>query len=383
MTNGVSENYFAQNLKTNTFELEYDFSRRYSAHIGYLYSNRKITDNSNSFNTLEIYYPGGVGANAGNFYLAARGDCAQVAGALPPGCTVNPTGDGSLIFNPGPPTGLSPNSSQVINGNALLLGAVARPIDSLRITGDFEFGYNDFAFTRTSPRQLQTYRISANYKPKPWAILTGAVDIHENRDNVFTVNNLEHDRMYSFTTILMPNPSLSVNFGYNYWDVYSQIIVCYSEGFGPPPAGTTPCPAAGSPVPLGALSVYTSTDHYAYGGLIWKVTPRVTATLGFDASFVRGTSPYFNEPQFATPPAPPLQQVTLNQLQPDGTLNFNYLKPNASIAVKIYKGFSYKMAWNYYGFDIVGSQFPAGLALAPTQSVAAFSPIGKLQREHR
>jgi hypothetical protein len=243
---------------------------------------------------------------------------------------------------------------------------VARPIENLRITGDFEFGYDDFAFTRTSPRQVQTYRISANYKPKPWAVLTGDVDIHENRDNVFTVNNLEHDRMYSFTTILMPNSSLSVNFGYNYWDVYSQIIVCYSEGFGPPPVGTTPCPATGSPVPLGALSVYTSTDQYAYGGLIWKVTPRVTATLGFDGSFVRGTSPYFNQPQFATPPAPPLQQVSLNQLQPGGTLNFNYLKPSASIAVNIYKGFSYKMAWNYYGFDVVGNQFPAGLALTPT-----------------
>jgi hypothetical protein len=88
--------------------------------------------------------------------------------------------------------------------------------------------------------------------------------------------------------------------------------------------------------------------------------------LGFDGSFVRDRSPYFNEPQFATPPAPALQQVSLNQLQPAGTLNFNYLKPNASIAVKLYKGFSYKMAWNYYGFDVVGSQFPAGLALAPT-----------------
>ncbi|MGA7920870.1 MAG: hypothetical protein WCA38_14490 [Candidatus Acidiferrales bacterium] len=364
ITNGVSENYFAQNLKSNTFELEYDFTRSYSAHIGYLYENRKITTNLNSFNTSEIYYPGGVGASAGNFYLAARGDCQPVAGALPAGCTLN--SDGSITFNAGPPTGLTTPTFNVINTNALLLGGVARPIDNLRITGDFEFGYNDFAFTRTSPRQVQSYRISANYKPKPWANLNGAVDIHENRDNVFTVNNLEHDRMYSFTTILMPNKRLSVDFGYNYWDVFSQAIVCYTEGFGPPPAGTTPCPAAMSPVPLGALSAYTSTTHFAYGGFIWKVTPRVTATLGFDGSFVRGTSPYFNEPQFATAPAPALQQVSLNQLQPNGTLNFNYLKPNASVAVKVYKGFSYKMAWNYYGFNIAGSQFPAGLALTPS-----------------
>lgn len=370
-TNAVNQNYFAQDLKTNTLELEYDFSRRYSAHIGYFYSNRKITDNSNSFNTLEIFSPGGVGANAGNFFLAARGDCAQVAGALPAGCTPNPNGDGSLLFNPGPPTGLAPNSSHLINGNALLLGVVAKPIDSLRITGDFEFGYNDFAFVRTSPRQLQTYSIKANYKPKPWANLSGAVDIHENRDNVFTANNLEHDRMYSFATILMPNPRLSVNFGYNYWDVFSQADICYGEGFGPPPPGTTNCPTgAMSPVPLGALSTYTSTDHFVYGGLIWKVTPRVTATLGFDGSFVRGTSPYFNQPQFGSAAPPPLttppQQVTLNQLQPNGTLNFNYLKPNASIAINLYKGLSYRVAWNYYGFDIAGSQFPPGLALTPT-----------------
>ena len=57
ITNGVSENYFAQNLKSNTFEFEYDFTRRYSVHIGYLYENRKITTNLNSFNTLESIIP--------------------------------------------------------------------------------------------------------------------------------------------------------------------------------------------------------------------------------------------------------------------------------------------------------------------------------------
>lgn len=372
LTDGVNQNYFAQNLKTNTFEIEYDFSKRFVAHVGYLYSNRNITDNSNSYNTMEIYYPGGVGAAAANYYLAARGDCAQATpgGALPVGCAPNPNGDGSLIFNPGAPTGLSTPSSVVVHGDSLLLGAVARPIDALRITGDFEFGYNDFAYVRTSPRQVQSYKISANYRPKPWANLTGAVDIHENRDNVYTVNNLEHDRMYSFTTVLSPSPKLSVDFGYNYWDVFSQAAICYTEGFGPPPAGATACPAAdASPVPLGALSQYTSTDHFAYAGLIWRVTARVTAQMGFDGSFVRGTSPYYNQPQFGSagaPPAPPLQEVTLNQLQPNGTLNFNYLKPNGSITIDLYKGFSYKMAWNYYGFDIAGNQFPAGLALSPT-----------------
>ena len=128
-----------------------------------------------------------------------------------------------------------------INENSLLLGFVARPIDALRITGDLEFGYNDEAYTRIDPRQVQSYKIHANYKPKPWANLDGAVEIHENRDNVSTVNNLEHDRSYSFAAILTANPRLSVDFGYNYWNVYTQSLICFaysqtSANPAPPPA---------------------------------------------------------------------------------------------------------------------------------------------------
>jgi hypothetical protein len=370
VTDGVSQNYFAQKLKTNTFEVEYDFNRRFGAHVGYWYENREITDNSNSYTTSEIYYPGGTGATGANYYWAARGACALTpGGTLPTGCTAN--SDGSITFTAPAPTGLSTPSSLTINEHAALVGLVARPIDTLRITGDFQFGYNDFAFTRTTPRQMQSYKINVNYTPKPWATLSGSLDIHENRDNVYTVNNLEHGRSYSVQAMLTASPKLSVDFGYTYVDIYSQAIVCYTEGFGPPPAGATGCPpAVSSPVPLGALGVYTSTDNLAYGGVMWKVVPRVTFNLGFNGNFVRGTSPYFNLPQFPLNPAssPALQQVSLNALQPAGTLNFNYLQPTSSVAVNIYKGFTYEMAWAYYGFDIQNAQFPAGLALTPTNS---------------
>ena len=115
-----------------------------------------------------------------------------------------------------------------INENALLLGIVARPIDALRITGDFEFGYNDQSFTRIDPRQVQSYKIQVSYKPRPWANLAGAVEIHNNRDNVTTVNNIEHDHSYSFSAMLMPNQRLSVDFGFNYWNVYTQSLICFA-----------------------------------------------------------------------------------------------------------------------------------------------------------
>jgi hypothetical protein len=373
LTSAFNSNFLKQDLKSNTLQLEYNFTRRYTARIGYQYTHRVIVDSSTSFTTQEIYYPGGADGTAANDFDAARGDCTPTGpppspGAPPPlpsGCVLNT--DGSVTFTAPPPTTAPSFHSLTIDENLALLGFTARPVDELSIVGDFAFGYNDRSFTRISPRQTQTYRLDINYQPKPWARLNGTVDIGENRDNVYVVNDLEHDRMYSFSTVLSPNPRLSVDFGYSYWDVFSQAGICYSVGFGPAPAGTTPCPTSTSPVPLGALSVYTSTDHYAYAGFIWRVTKRVSAALGFDGSFTRGTALYFNQPQFATSTPPALQQVTLNPLTPSGTLAFNYLRPTGSITVRVYKGLSYRAAWNYYGFNNKGFPNPAGLAPIPSQ----------------
>src|SRR5271168_1738368 len=360
---GLTTSFLGQNLKSNTIEAEYDFNRRYSAHAGYLYTNRTIAEFSNTFDSSLIYFPGGGTANDD---LAARGSCALVAGALPAGCTLN--ADGSVTFVP-PATSSPPRSVTTINENALLLGVVARPIDTLRITGDFEFGYNDQSFTRIDPRQVQSYKIHATYKPRPWATLDGAVEIHENRDNVATVNNLEHDRSYSFATILTANSRLTVDFGYNYWDVYTQSLICFaysqtSANPAPPPATviasafppgvpvlpTGPaCPIAAASSPLGALATYGSMDHFAHAAMVWKPFKRVTTIVGYGASFVRGNT------------------IFLNPLTPSGTLDYNYQRPYASIAIDVARGFTYKMAWNYYGFGEAGATNPFGLASIQSQ----------------
>jgi hypothetical protein len=373
LTSAVNWNFLKQDLKSNTLQFEYDFTRRYTARIGYQYTHRAIVDSSTSFNTQEIYYPGGTDGTAANAFDAARGDCTPTgpppsAGASPPlpnGCVLN--ADGSVTYTPPAPATAASLDLRTFNENALLLGFTAHPVDEFSIVGNVAFGYNDRSFSRISPRQLQTYRLDVNYEPKPWARLDGVVDIGENRNNVYAVNDLEHDRMYSFSTVLSPNSRLSVDFGYSYWDVYEQAAVCYSVGSGPSPAGATPCPTASSPVPLGALAVYGSTDHYAYAGLLWKVDKRVTAEVGFDGSFNRSSTTYFNQPQFESINPPALQPVTLNPYTPSGTLSFNYLRPTGSITVNVYKGLSYKAAWNYYGFDNK-SVYPAGLAPIPSQN---------------
>jgi hypothetical protein len=167
----------------------------------------------------------------------------------------------------------------------------------------------------------------------------------------------------------MPNQRLSVDFGYNYWSVYTQSLICFPYSTSvtnpaPPPA-TLPvssfpigvpmlptgpaCPIAAASSPLGALSTYSSNDHFVHAGLIWKPAKRVTTMFGYGGSFVRGNT------------------IFLNPLTPSGTLDFNYQKPYVSVVIDLYRGFSYKMSWDYYGFNETGNTNPFGLAPIPLQ----------------
>jgi hypothetical protein len=350
VTDELVSQFLGQNIRSNTIELKYDISRRVSAYAGYMYTARMIADYSATFDTGEIYFPGGPTGTLANHYLAARGDCAVILGALPAGCAVN--ADGSI--QEGSPANFVAEAGNDtarnlydIHENVALLGATVRPTDRLRITADLMFGYDDNSFTRISPRQLQSYKIQVRYTPTPWANISGSVDIHENRDNVSMVNNLEHGRTYGFVTTLAPNPKLFVDFGFNYMDIFAQTEICF------PDTGstifTTPCPIVGATSPLGTLSSYSSDDYYAYGDVIWKPYKRVTVLLGYAGSIVRGNTTF------------------LNPMTPTGTLDFNYVKPLASLAFDIYKGLSYKTAWNYYGYNDTGVANPAGLATLPLQ----------------
>jgi hypothetical protein len=385
VTNELSYNFLGQNLKSNNFELEYDFAKHWTGRIGYVYTNRTISQFTATFDTGETYFPGGAGATAATDYFAARGDCAFPAApapqVLPAGCVLN--SDGSITE--GSPTNLVPEAGNdaarqltTIHGNALTAGFTGHPIDSLTLVGDFTFGYNDASFTRVDPRQVQTYKIHASYRPKPWAMLDGGVEIHDNRDDVATVANLEHDRAYNFTAMLMPNPKLTIGFGYNYWDVYTQAQICFNYSISytnpapatgttvfassPPGVATTPCTIHNASVGaagVDALSTYASTDHFAHADVMWKPVKRVTATLGYGGSFVRGNT------------------IFLNPLTPSGTLDYNYQMPYGSIRIDVYRGLSYKVAWNYYGFNEAGNTASFGLAAIPLQnfdgSTATFS----------
>jgi hypothetical protein len=266
-----------------------------------------------------------------------------------------------------------------------------RPMDTLRIYGDFEFGYNDVSYARALPRQNQSYKVHANYRPRTWLTIDGAIDIRENRDNVSQVNNLEHTRTYSFSTVLAPNSKLAFTMGYNYTDISLQELLAFRDNFGAltntPYAGFSPvsgylfytpanslCPtgfttgnATGSgintSVDLCTTAIYTSHQHYAYSDVMWKPVNRVTARVGYTGTFVSGTSGGISTVtgQFLGP---------LNPLRPDGTVAFNYQKPFVSVQIDLYKGLSYKTTWNYYVYNSIG---PQNLAVTVPAGSGAFA----------
>jgi hypothetical protein len=348
---GPTSTFLGQNLRSDTLELQYDFTPRFSARIGYVYTDRTVADFSATFYSAETYFAGGAGGTERNDFLAARGACAVAAACTR---TVDAgTGDLISLTFSGPAAGNDTTRNITgIREQTGLLGFTAIPTDALRITGDFQFGYNAYSFTRISPRQVQSYKIHASYKPRTWINFDGALDIHENRDNVATINDLEHGRSYSFVTTLMPSSKLFFDLGYTYTDIYSAAQICYyANAFGPPPVTQCPASLGYAPAANSGLGAYSSKQHFAYAGIVWKPVQRVTIGLGYAGTFVGGST------------------LGIDALQVPGTLAFNYQKPYVRTVFDLYKGLSYRMTWNYYGYNGKGqaSNAIAGLAAIPIQ----------------
>ena len=348
VTRTLISTYLGQKMLSNTVQLQGDITKRISGRIGYMYEDRVITDTGYFGGTVDYYeatnhippyanatyYPGGAAGTAANYFLAARGLCAIPSGSstLPAGCTLNADSTISYV-NPAP---TSPARVDLpIAEHVGLAGLTLRPIDSLRIHTDFQFGYNNRAYTQIFPRQFQSYKIHATYKPKLWATIDGAIDIRENRDNVSNINALEHGRTYSFGTTLVPNSNFAFSLGYNYTDLYMQSYICMRDtGFGIAPYASCPFFSGTKAITLGAMSFYSNKQHFAYADVMWKPVNRVTASLGYSGTFTGGDTLFLN-PRIL-----------------GGTLAFNYQKPFAALTIDLFKGLSYKTTWNYYGYNL-------------------------------
>jgi len=317
----IASLYLGQDAKTNTFQLEYDFTKRFGARLGYRYGHRLIDQRNVEVDTST--YDPTLTTSKGNVW-PGTGPCAGVALNADGSCTVTGLSSASLA---------NFAASTTINEHSLLAGFWARPTDNFRLSYSQELFYADNTFTRVSPRQLQHYKLRASYKPQQWLSITGTMNLLEARNNVSQIFHIEHTRNAGFNVTAAPNDRWSLDGGYNYTGVFSQTNVCFIFGSGPPPPGFPACPIIGSAVPLQGISIYNSTLSYGYFDFMVKPVKRVTMRAGYNIDHVTGNT------------------LILNPNSPPGPLNFDYHRPTASVDVDLAKGVTWRTAWAYYDYN--------------------------------
>ncbi len=176
-----SSQFLGQNLKSNTFQLHYDFTSRISARLGYEYTSRSISDFTATWDTGEIYFPGG-GGTAGFLQGGTSEGELLPRGARGLRDTVSRIDDTShrlrLEFQRYDPRGFAHGTaprggqrnrratSTIFTSSWRCSALPSAPTNTLRINADFDFGSNDNSFTRISPRELQVYKVHGTYTPK-------------------------------------------------------------------------------------------------------------------------------------------------------------------------------------------------------------------------
>jgi hypothetical protein len=330
----VDSNFLKQEEKTNLAELDYRFSRKLGVRVGFRYRNRYIADNF--FEDLnQVFYPGPTAT------VAARGACTRLdatqpvtQGNLPSGCTLN--ADTSISFVSS--TGFAPAAAVVppINEYSGLFGIWARPNQNLNIRFDAEFFSADGTFTRISPKESQEYRVRAKYNLTNWLNLDGNILIWESRNNQFQQGDLQHNRTYAISAILQPNDKIGMEIGYEYNDVFSQVLICYiSVAAGQNGPGIQACPDV--PGLVQQLSTYTNKSSYGFFDVSFRPVHRFTVHLGANLTGTSGSQLRL-DPQALIP-----NQVT-------GPLNSKWLHPYGGFEYKFSKEWTGKAFWDYYGY---------------------------------
>jgi hypothetical protein len=313
ISSGLSSLFLKQDEKTNLFELEYQVSSRLGARVGYRFRGRTEADADFESGTF-LFFP-----NLQNSRALAAPFNTQTCPAA------NNQPDGSCLVTPDPEF----DSGEVqIHEHAGVFGLWARPLDRWRISFDTEIMSADNAFTRISPRQSQEYRVRTSYAAGNWVNLSGSVNILESRNNVTEINNLQHNRAYGFSATFEPGSKLSWEMGYDYNDVFSQILICYTSSTAP--TGLAKCP--GSTVLVEQLSTYTNTSHYGYFDLLVRPFKRLALRAGANLTANQGTA------LLITPTAPP------------GPLNSTYYRPYGGLDFGFTRNLTGKVYWGYHSY---------------------------------
>jgi hypothetical protein len=331
ITVGKSSQLLKVDEKNNLSEAAYQFSQHFGARLGFRYRSRMEADSDFESATF-VFFPSLQNSRALTvpFNVDANGNTVN--------CPVaNNKADGTCIITPAP---LLDTSSVPVHEYSGLAGLWAQPVNNWRISFDTEFMSADNAFTRISPRQTQEYRVRTKYRLAEWFTLGGSIRMWEGRNNVSEINNLQHNRAYGFYASFDKGSKTSLELGYDYADVFSQILICYTSSAAP--AGLLKCPAS---TLVQQVSTYMDHSHFIHFTLMVRPAKHLTARLGSNITVTNGSA------LLLTPNAPP------------GTLNSHYYQPYAGLDYDFAKRWTARANWGYYGYN-------EGLTAVPQDQIA-------------
>jgi hypothetical protein len=315
----LDSNFLKQQITSNLIEGQVQVSHKVGAYFGYSFTHRVIADNF--YNTENaIYFPNN----------AQRGNCALEDGILPAGCTLN--ADGSVSYQTPSPT-YGPPSVTDIDYNGAVLGLWLKPIQPLSINVDAEVGSGNNTFTPLGARNYQEVRARVRYRPSARVNLIAYFQTTNGQNPVVNVNGSEHDLSAGFSVSLMPSEKFSAQLGYNYNNIHSDLLICYTSDFAQP--GLPECPGVSGLVQQS--SPYTSNVNTGFVDFMWTPVNRLSLEVGANLSGVTGSELNLN----------PLSPIAL---APAGPLNSNWYQPYGVVSYHFAKQWTGRARWDYYGY---------------------------------
>lgn len=268
--------------------------------------------------------------------------------------------------------GATGDGTVTINQDGGIFNAALRPSANWTINGTIEALYADNALTPLGPRQSKHYRLHTMYKPKPWAMISGAFNDLERRNNTNNnqsavlagddpyegpLNHVDHSRVVSLGAVLSPNERYGFDFNYAYSDVYTATNICYDNGATSTLPGTASmtssgganvCPgvyARGSTTQLvdwHARDFMDAPTQYGSMALAFSPVKIIHSNIGYRISSVNGNQ-FFNDARSV-----------------NGSLDSTYQSPFVNLAWVIHRGLIAKTEYNFFGYGeggLSGSQY--------------------------
>jgi hypothetical protein len=322
----LDSNFLKQQDVSNMIQARMNISPKTGAYFGYKYRDRIIADNF--YNSISaIYLPNN----------AARGSCAPlVAGQpltqadLPAGCILDPV-DGSITYSAtgtfGPPGVIE------IQENHGIFGLWTRPTQKLRFSIDADIMSANNAFTRLSPLQSQELRFQGNYKAATWLNLNGNVNLWYGQNDTPAIDGRQHNDSFGFAVQIQPTEKFTLDLGYDYNDISSQLLICFIATGSQP--GLPACPGVTGLVQQ--LSPYSSKVNTGFIDFSWAPIRRLTLRGGANLSGVSGSELNL------TPQNPIATSVP-------GPLNSTWYQPFGGFDYQFAKHWTGRAMWDYYGY---------------------------------